>query len=85
MPACWVFSLLLLSISAVFHGFFALLLALDITAYALMAGVITVITFRETKKPTDLLLFLVIPIMHLSYGLAEWFEFFCPDRDFGVR
>jgi len=23
----------------------------------------------------------MIPVMHLSYGLAEWFEFFRPNRD----
>ena len=85
VPACWVFSLLLFGIGGIFHGFFALLLALDLAAYALMAAVVTASTFCQTRKPADLLLFLVIPIMHLSYGLAEWFEFFCPDRDFGVR
>ncbi|MDD2237230.1 MAG: glycosyltransferase [Kiritimatiellae bacterium] len=85
VPACWVLSLAILGLGALLHPLFALLLALDLALYALADTLITVETARQTRRFSDLLLFPVIPIMHLSYGLAEWYEFFRPNRDFGDR
>ncbi len=85
VPACWVLSLMALGLGSLFLPAFALLLVLDLLLYALQSAFIAMETTRQTRKPGDLLLFFVIPLMHLSYGLAEWFEFFYPDKDFGNR
>ncbi|MEI6149794.1 MAG: glycosyltransferase [bacterium] len=81
IPAVWVFSLIVLGVSAPFSGFCAVLLKLNLALYALMAAVVAMETAAQTHRLGDLLLFFVIPVMHLSYGLAEWVEFFRPNRD----
>jgi cellulose synthase/poly-beta-1,6-N-acetylglucosamine synthase-like glycosyltransferase len=81
IPAVWVFSLLVLGLLAPFCSFCAVLLKLDLELYALMAAVVALETAIQTRRLRDLLVFFMIPFMHLSYGLAEWFEFFHPNRD----
>jgi cellulose synthase/poly-beta-1,6-N-acetylglucosamine synthase-like glycosyltransferase len=81
IPAVWVLSLLVLGLSAPFCGFCAFLLKLDLTLYALIAAAIALETAAQSHRLRDLLVLFMIPIMHLSYGLAEWFEFFRPNRD----
>jgi cellulose synthase/poly-beta-1,6-N-acetylglucosamine synthase-like glycosyltransferase len=83
IPAAWVLSLAVLGVATPFCGFCAVLLTLDLAFYALMAAAVALETTVQTRRLSDLLLFFMIPVMHLSYGLAEWFEFFSPDRDFG--
>jgi len=82
IPALWLASLLVLGIGALWCRFAWLLLLLDMALYMLAALAITVDKFRETGKGWDLLMFFLIPVMHLSYGLAEWAEIFIRDRDF---
>jgi cellulose synthase/poly-beta-1,6-N-acetylglucosamine synthase-like glycosyltransferase len=81
IPAAWVFSLVALGLLAPFCGFCVFLLKLDLAFYALMALAVALETSAQTRRPLDLLVFFMIPVMHLSYGLAEWFEFFRPNRD----
>jgi len=81
IPAVWVFSLVALGLLAPFCGFCAFLLKLDLALYALMALVVALETAVQTRRPRDLLVLFMIPVMHISYGLAEWFEFFRPNRD----
>lgn len=81
VPALWVLSLLVLGAAAWFSAWARALLLLDLSLYALADLVITLHTLAETRRPSDALIFLLIPMMHLSYGLAEWREFFRPDRD----
>jgi cellulose synthase/poly-beta-1,6-N-acetylglucosamine synthase-like glycosyltransferase len=81
IPAVWVFSLVALGLLAPFCGFCAFLLKLDLVLYSLMALAVALETAVQTRRPLDLLIFFMIPVMHLSYGLAEWFEFFRPNRD----
>jgi len=81
VPAVWVLSLLVLGSLALFSGFCGFLLKLDLALYALTAAVIALETAVQTRILSDLLVFFMIPVMHLSYGFAEWFEFFNPDRD----
>ncbi|NOU36673.1 MAG: glycosyltransferase [Kiritimatiellaceae bacterium] len=83
VPAAWVLSLLVLGISTPFCGFCGFLLKLDLALYALTALAVALETAVQTRRPRDLLVVFMIPVMHLSYGLAEWFEFFHPNRDFG--
>jgi cellulose synthase/poly-beta-1,6-N-acetylglucosamine synthase-like glycosyltransferase len=81
VPAAWVLSLLVLGLAATFSQLCAFLLRLDLELYALMALVVALETAVQTRRPRDLLVFFMIPVMHLGYGLAEWFEFFRPNRD----
>jgi len=83
VPAMWVLSLLVLGLAAPFCGFCTFLLKLDLTLYALIAAGIALETAVQTRRLRDLLVFFMIPVMHMSYGLAEWLEFFRPNRDFG--
>ena len=85
LPAAWVLSLLILGIGAVFAPWAKILLLLNLGLYAAMALLATILKVAETRRPADALIFLLIPIMHLSYGVAEWTEFFRPDKDLSVK
>lgn len=85
VPAAWVLSLLLLGIGASFSTLLGRLLILDVALYLAAAIWITFDKVFETRRMGDLLLFLLVPLMHLSYGLAEWIEFFFPGRDLSER
>lgn len=81
VPAAWVFSLLTLGTASLICDTCAFLLRLDLAVYALAALAVSLETAAQTRRLRDLLVFFMIPVMHLSYGLAEWFEFFSPNRD----
>lgn len=81
VPAVWVLSLIILGFSAPFCGLCAFLLKLELALYVLMAAGIALETVAQTRRLSDLLLFFMIPVMHFSYGLAEWFEYVHPNRD----
>jgi cellulose synthase/poly-beta-1,6-N-acetylglucosamine synthase-like glycosyltransferase len=81
IPAAWVLSLLVLGVASPFCRFCAMLFQLNLVLYVLAAAVIAVETAVRTKRIHDLMVFFMIPVMHLSYGFAEWFEFFRPNRD----
>ncbi len=52
-----------------------------------MLGVLTAaaLKVRETKRAADFAIVFMIPLMHASYGIAEWVEVFFPDRDLSER
>lgn len=81
MPALWVASLIVLAVVGAFTQWALWLLLLDLLVYALVDAAISVYMATQTKKLKDLALFFVIPLMHLSYGLAEWSELFRPGKD----
>ncbi|MBN1270394.1 MAG: glycosyltransferase [Kiritimatiellae bacterium] len=81
VPGIWVLSLVVLAAAAAFASLFSWLLLADVVLYLLAAAVITLIKFADTQRPVDLLIFFLIPVMHLSYGIAEWVEFLRPDKD----
>lgn len=83
VPAAWVLSLVVLIPAAFFMPVAVTLLKLNLVLYLLMALLVTGETLVQTRRMTDGLVFFMIPIMHLSYGLSEWFEIFRPDRDYG--
>lgn len=85
VPAIWVLSLAVLGIGAFFSKVFLFLLILDLVAYALADAWITLSKFAETRRKVDLLLFFLVPVLHLSYGLAEWAELFRPNRDLSEK
>ena len=81
VPAVWILSLIALGILSVFSRIFSILLAVNILLYSLMSFSVTVETVLHTRRRRDLLLMFMIPVMHISYGFAGWFEFFRPNRD----
>jgi GT2 family glycosyltransferase len=85
VPALWVLSLLILGGAAPFSGLARALLLLDVCGYLAADAWITISKVAETGRAADLLTFLLIPVMHLSYGIAEWIEFFRPGRDLSEK
>ena len=85
VPAFWVASLVLLGIGGVWCRFSVYLLGLNIALYLFAALWITVDKVKETRQGRDLMMFFIIPIMHLSYGCAEWSELFLRGKDFSDR
>ncbi len=85
VPGVWVLSLLALGLASCFHPIGRLLLAIDLMLYAVASAWFTFGMVKQTRRASDVLLFLMIPYMHLSYGLAEWFELFVPNKDLSER
>lgn len=85
VPALWVASLALLGLGAGLWSWAGWLLAAELALYLLFDLGATLRVVCRTRRPDDLWLFFIIPLMHISYGLAEWVEFCRPDRDLSVR
>lgn len=81
LPAILVLSLVVLGIGACFSKLAAWLLGVEIVAYLTAVLAVTVALVARTKRLVDALVFFLIPVMHMSYGVAQWVEFVCPDRD----
>lgn len=81
IPAVGVLALVVLGIAAVFCRWAGLLLLVGLALYALADLWVTLAKYRETRRWPDLLIFFLIPIMHASYGLAEWVELVRPGKD----
>jgi hypothetical protein len=85
VPGAWVFSLLALGVGGFFSKWCVFLLILDLAAYTMADAWITWSKYQETKQKVDLLLFFLTPVMHASYGLAEWVELFRPNKDLSEK
>lgn len=85
VPGVWVLSLLVLGVAALFTPWALWLLVLDLALYALADAWITWSKFLETRRVVDLLIFFMIPVMHLSYGIAEWTELLRPNKDLSEK
>lgn len=85
VPALWVASLAVLIPAALFFHWARVLLALNLALYAAADAWITWCAVRETRRAVDLLVFFLIPVLHLSYGIAGWLEFFKPNKDLSER
>ncbi|MBU0716493.1 MAG: glycosyltransferase family 2 protein [Verrucomicrobia bacterium] len=81
IPAVGLLALVVLGIVAVFCRWAGFLLLAGLALYALADFWATLAKYRETRRWVDLLIFFLIPIMHLSYGLAEWVELVRPGKD----
>jgi len=84
-PAAWVLSLVVLGLGAFLYPWCAYLLVLDLLLYGLADLGFTLAMVRQTRRFPDILLFLTIPVMHFSYGLAEWIELLRPGKDLSER
>ena len=61
------------------------LLSVSVIVYLLLALAVAVVKVWETRRWSDIGIFLLIPFMHISYGLGEWGELLRPGRDLGLR
>jgi GT2 family glycosyltransferase len=81
VPALLVLSLPGLAIGACFLPWVGFLLALEILLYMGVCLTCAILKIFETRCWVDGLIFFVIPLMHVSYGFAEWVEWFRPNKD----
>lgn len=81
IPAILLLALVVLGIGAVFCRWAGLLLLAGLAFYLLADLWVTLAKYRETRRRVDLLIFFLIPIMHATYGLAEWVELVRPGKD----
>jgi succinoglycan biosynthesis protein ExoA len=81
LPAILVLAILVLGIGACFSRGMAILLAGGCVAYLAAALVATLMLVGRTRRAVDLLVFFMIPVMHASYGVAQWVEILRPGRD----
>lgn len=83
IPAVWVASWpLLLMLSFVTPHAFRLFLVEWLLYFIAISGCTAEVLLR-TRNPKDVLLMLIIPVMHVTYGCAEWYEIFRPGQDLG--
>ncbi len=82
LPGLWVAATAVLAGLAWLFPLARILLGAELGVYALLVCAITARTLGQTRRPGDLGLLAMIPVMHLAYGLAQWTEFFRPGRDF---
>ena len=81
VPGLWLLSLVVLGAAAFVNRWFAALLGAEVGLYLLWDLTIALRKAAETGKAADAFVFFLVPIMHFSYGLGEWVEFFRPGRD----
>lgn len=81
VPGVWVGVTAALALAAPFWAWVLLVLAADLAAYALVAAWITAEVVRETRRPSDWMLWAMLWVMHVAYGLGEWLELFHPAHD----
>lgn len=85
VPAVWVATMVLSLVGGLWRIEFIAFFSFVVMSYAFADAFITLFVVRETRRLSDLLLFFVIPIMHISYGVACWWEVLNPNRDFSIK
>ncbi len=85
IPAFGVLALVMLGLTAAFCRWSGYLLLAGLALYMLADFWVALTKYRETRRGVDLLIFFLIPIMHVSYGLAEWVELMHPGKDLSER
>lgn len=81
LPAVLVLALAALGIAACLSHAALRWLGLCVTGYLLVVAVVTFALAMRTRRLVDLLVFFLIPVMHVSYGIAQCVECVIPDRD----
>ncbi len=85
IPGVWVASLAVFGGMAFFGRPGRLLLGLDVGLYLVADLLAAFLKALETRRVSDLGIAGFIPLMHLSYGIAEWVELLRPGRDFSGK
>ncbi len=84
-PAVMIAGALILGAAACCSSVAASVLAAVAALYLLAVLVLSAEMLWITRRPSDALLFAVIPLMHAVYGLGQWYEFLRPGRDLSGR
>ena len=82
-PMGWVASLVALIPLAFVSWLAACFLALELILYLAADVAVTALKVADTRSAADAGILLTVPLMHLAYGLAQWYEVFFPNRDLG--
>lgn len=81
LPAVLVLAVVVLGVAACFDRRAAYVLMAASAVYLLANMAVTALLFIRTKHLADLLVFFLVPVMHVSYGIAQWVECAFPGRD----
>lgn len=81
LPALAVLCLAVVGVASILFRPVLPALALGTLGYVLFALWVTLENLWRTRRAIDLLLFFLIPVMHLCYGVAEWVELLRPSKD----
>jgi glycosyltransferase involved in cell wall biosynthesis len=85
IPPLWILTLLLSLLGAPRNAYAAWFALGQLGIYGLCVSAATFTCLRQTRTIRNIATFFFIVIMHLSYGLGEWYEILKPNRDFGER
>ncbi|MFC1497433.1 glycosyltransferase [Verrucomicrobiota bacterium] len=80
LPGVWIGSIIFLTLLSFFTPIALLFLAIASGAYVCFVLFVTFDVICRTRCLKDLLVFVLIPIMHASYGVAQWVEFIRPNK-----
>lgn len=81
LPGALVLLFLGLPLAAIFYKGAVWALLGFMALYGTAVAAIALLKYFETLNVRDLLIFLLVPVMHASYGVAEWSELLRPNRD----
>ena len=81
IPALWVAALVGLGVLAPVARVALWLLLLQGVLYLGFCAWATLLAFLKTRRALDALMLLLIPFMHVCYGVGEWVEVFRPGRN----
>jgi GT2 family glycosyltransferase len=85
VPMIWVVTIALLGCLGLLFSEALIVLGVLLAAYMLFVlGVVVQVTWRSHRM-VDALVAMVIPVMHLSYGLGCWVEFVRPNKDLSEK
>ena len=84
IPAAGVFALVMGLIGACFSRVLAVGLLGAMALYALAALGIGIWMALESRQSRDLLCALLVPVVHVCYGIAGWWEIIRPNHDFSI-
>ncbi|MDD5482820.1 MAG: glycosyltransferase [Kiritimatiellae bacterium] len=84
-PMFLLVSLAILAIGAFFSKIFLAALVVCAAFYLFFAAGCAFLKWRDERDFRALLIFFMVPGMHLCYGLAGWIELFFPNRDLSVK
>ncbi|NLB54411.1 MAG: glycosyltransferase [Lentisphaerae bacterium] len=85
IPALMILSFLVLLCLSVLSKTAAATLVALLLIYLAAAVAITLECFSRSRRFSDLLVVLLIPIMHVSYGIGEWIEIFFKNKDLSIK
>jgi cellulose synthase/poly-beta-1,6-N-acetylglucosamine synthase-like glycosyltransferase len=85
IPMFLFITLIILAVASFIANIFLTALLVFTTLYLSFSAWCACLKWHDERDPGALLIFFIIPGMHLSYGLAEWIELIRPGMDLSVK